>query len=241
MPVQSVNGIRVSKTKTSQNISRCILVVDFHRVQTSYLRRTEGKMIATSKIASQQPMPYATRADFCQIFEKNMDRLYLLSFLLTGDQSMAEKCFVRGLDDSAKGNLVFKEWAQAWARRRIIQNAIQMIRPRPVGDKAASSSIGGASQAVTPAEMAAIVDLPVFQRFVFVMSVLERYSDQECSLLLNCARADVFAARTRALQQIGDAAECQRAMVSSISNEALPDRSKSAIRLEVISPLAVSA
>jgi hypothetical protein len=37
--------------------------------------------------------------------------------------------------------------------------------------------------------------------------VLERYSDQECSLLLNCTRADVMAARIRAIQQIGKSAD----------------------------------
>jgi hypothetical protein len=39
------------------------------------------------------------------------------------------------------------------------------------------------------------------------MRLLEHYSDQECSLLLGCARRDVLAARTRALQQIGSAME----------------------------------
>ena len=49
-----------------------------------------------------------------------MNRLYLLAFLLTADHTTAEKCFVWGLEDSKKGNLVFKEWAQSWARRTII-------------------------------------------------------------------------------------------------------------------------
>ena len=35
-----------------------------------------------------------------------------------------------------------------------------------------------------------------------VMSVLERYSDLDCSVLLGCARRDVIAARIRGLQQI---------------------------------------
>jgi DNA-directed RNA polymerase specialized sigma24 family protein len=171
-----------------------------------------------------------------------MNSLYLLSFLLTGDQSPAERCFVRGLDDSTKGNTVFKEWAQSWARRRIIQNAIQMLRPKPT-----DHSVGGAPSdrtavhAMIPAEMGGIVELPAFERFVFVMSVLEHYSDQECSLLLGSTRADVFGARTRALRQIGDKAESHRTLVSSNSNEALADKSKSAIHLEAISRPAVLA
>ena len=58
-----------------------------------------------------------------------------------------------------------------------------------------------------PAELAAVIELPPFERFVFVLSVLERYSDQECSLLLNTNRGEVTAARTHALQSIGNSAE----------------------------------
>jgi len=135
--------------------------------------------------------------------------LYLLSFLLTGEHSLAEKCFVRGLEDSRKGNPVFKEWARSWTRRTIIQSAIQIIRPRPTPNSRSSpTSDRVASHAVTqPAEISNIVGLPQFERFVFVMSVLERFSDQECSLLLDCTRGDVAAARTWALQQIAWAAE----------------------------------
>ena len=138
-----------------------------------------------------------------------MNSLYLLSFLLTADNAMAERCFVRGLDDSARGNPVFKEWAQAWARRTIIQNAIQMVQPRP----RATAAVGAASDrtvalfAEQPAGIAEIIALPTFDRFAFVMSVLERYSDQECLLLLDCNRGEVIAARTRALQQIGTSAK----------------------------------
>jgi hypothetical protein len=39
-----------------------------------------------------------------------------------------------------------------------------------------------------------------------VMTVLERYSDHECSLLLDCLVHDIREARSRALQQIGDSA-----------------------------------
>ncbi|MGB8911275.1 MAG: hypothetical protein WCC85_03320 [Candidatus Sulfotelmatobacter sp.] len=69
------------------------------------------------------------------------------------------------------------------------------------------------------AEITGIVDLPAFERFAFVMSVLERYSDQECSLLLGCVRADVAAARTRALERLGKFADLHRKLVSIGSNQ----------------------
>ena len=52
------------------------------------------------------------------------------------------------------------------------------------------------------AETAAALQLEPFERFVYVMAVLERYSELDCSLLLGCARRDVSAARVRALRQI---------------------------------------
>jgi DNA-directed RNA polymerase specialized sigma24 family protein len=169
-------------------------------------------------------MPYATGADFCRIFVRDMNRLYLLSFLLTGHQAMAEKCFVRGLDDSSKGNPVFKKWAESWAQRTIIRNAIQIVRPRPADGGTPSSAYerSDGDAVPEPAEILAVVELPSFERFVFVMSVLERYSDQECSLLLGCTRGEVTRARTRALQQIGSSAQVRRKVASLGSDQFFP-------------------
>lgn len=191
-------------------------------------------MFGLNKTRSHEPSPYATRADFCRIFQRDVDNLYLLSLLLTGDHSVAEQCFVGGLHMSHEGNPVFKEWAESWARRTIIRNAIRMIRPRPregSADSAARRTTVGAVSA--PAEIAAVIELPAFERFAFIMSVLERYSDQECSLLLSCTRGEVIAARTRALQRVGRAMELQRKVVSIASeNDAPRDDSGSIPQVE---------
>ena len=166
-------------------------------------------MLGIQQIASQKPTPYATAADFCRIFREDMNRLYLLAFLLTGEQLLAEKCFVRGLEDVGKSNPVFTEWAHSWARRTVIQKAIEIIQPRPVqGVRSRARDAGPAG--IQPAEIAGVIELPAFERFAFVMSVLERISDQECSLLLDCSRGEVSAARSRALQQMGRAASLHR-------------------------------
>lgn len=149
--------------------------------------------------------PYAIPADFCRIFESDMNRLYLLSYLLTADQDIAEECFVRGLEHATRSNRVFREWAGSWARRMILQNAIGTVRPRASGATAAKRRVLERSSEAK--QISAVVALPSFERFVFVMTVLERYSHQECSLLLGCSREDVTAAQFRALQAIGDAAE----------------------------------
>lgn len=165
-------------------------------------------MLEARKVETGQPSPYASRADFCRIFESQMKPLYLLASLLTVDETLAEQCFVGGLHISQEGNHVFREWAESWARRAIILNAIRMLRPRQTaGQTQPAKDRSGWPEMTRRAELAQIMELPTFERFVFVMSVLEGYSDQECSLHLGCVRADVVAARGRALQQIGQSAQ----------------------------------
>jgi len=178
-----------------------------------------GTLLRTNKTTNPQTSPYATGADFCRVFKEDMNRLYLLSFLLTGNHAIAEKCFVRGFEDSAKGNPVFKEWAESWARRTIIQNAIQMIRPLPTRDGASSSASerSGGDASSEPTEISQVVELPAFERFAFVMSVLEHYSDQECSLLLGCRRGQVGEARTLALNLLAKSGERLSKLVSITS------------------------
>jgi DNA-directed RNA polymerase specialized sigma24 family protein len=196
-----------------------------------------------AKATNQQPSPYALRSDFCRIFEKDMNRLYLLAFLLAGDRTIAEQCFVGGLHIAQEGNHIFKEWADSWARRSIIQNAIRMIRPRKLADATHSTSDPDNRNVLTErGEFSAIVDLPAFERFAYVMSVLERYSDQECSLLLNCTRTDVSAARTWALERLGKFADLRQKLVSIASNQkARRNNSEAAPQLTAAPSLAASA
>jgi DNA-directed RNA polymerase specialized sigma24 family protein len=196
----------------------------------------------TKKSRNQKSSPYAMRSDFCRIFEKDMNRLYLLSFLLTGDRTIAEQCFVGGLHIAQEGNHVFKEWAESWARRAIIQNAIRMVRPWKTSEGTISKAIFSTDNALTEhGEIANIVNLQAFERFAFVMSVLERFSDKECSLLLGCSRDDVATARTRALDRLGKSADPGRIPVSVDSDGPRQDNSEFAAQLTVASTLAASA
>jgi DNA-directed RNA polymerase specialized sigma24 family protein len=151
---------------------------------------------------------YATSDDFRELFTEDMTALHLLAYLLTGNHEKAEQCFVTGLEDCVNNNSVFKEWARTWTKRTIVQSAIRMISPRP--NHAASTTVSPNADAqlqIAQAKHAAIetvLALGNLERFVFVLSVLERYSDRDCSILLNCSRQDVVAARIRALQQISE-------------------------------------
>ena len=199
-------------------------------------------MVSTHHVTEKNSPKHATARDFCRILEQDLDRLYLLSFLLTAEKDLAEECFVSGLEDSANSPRVFHAWAHSWARRMIVQNAIQMMQPQ-VGNRHTASR-DAVSGVITLPEISAIVELPVFERFVFVMSVLERYSDQDCALLLDCSRSDVSAARIRALQQIGDIAEAIAAStdISSGPDQQVPHKVTSlASELDRVRHFATSA
>jgi hypothetical protein len=191
-----------------------------------------------------RPSQYASREDFFRIFQEDMNGLYVLSFLLTADRAKAEQCFVSGLEDSVQGNHVFKEWARSWARRTIIQNAVRMINPRPNGRLSTPSAENSDKlPPAEPIEIASVLALEPFERFVYVMTVLEHYSDQECSVLLGCVRRDVLAARTRALQQLATAMEAQyQATPNASSQEPVTlDRYRSVLELPLALRLATTA
>jgi DNA-directed RNA polymerase specialized sigma24 family protein len=60
----------------------------------------------------------------------------------------------------------------------------------------------GRHKAVGDDEIGPVTQLPPLERFVFVMSILERYSDWECSVLLGCSTRNVAKARMRALRRL---------------------------------------
>ena len=121
---------------------------------------------------------------------------------------------------------------------------MRVINPRLMEKNIASSFNGsGRTLVVEPAEIAAILELAPFDRFVFVISVLEHYSEHECSVLLGCSRRDVIAARTRALQQVGSAMELQVKQQVNVGSwkPVLDDNCRAVLELQLATRLATLA
>jgi hypothetical protein len=145
----------------------------------------------------------ASHSDFCAIFLQQLDRLYLLALILTGEESRAEECLLAALDSCVEGSLVYKESAIAWSRRSVIKCAIRFVAPAPSSSSRSDLVVNpGDLRSGHGASLKSVRELNPFDRFVFVMSVLERYSDRECALLLGCSCANFRASRARAFQQI---------------------------------------
>lgn len=162
----------------------------------------------TQKYNNTRSNVYATRSDFCHIYVEEMNGLFLLSLLLTADPQKAEQCFLSGFEDSVRNNYVFKERAHSWARRSIVLRAIRLLSPRPGEETESNGSrfsplIGNVPREVQAyPDFARIVALNSFERFVLIMSILEKYSAQECSLLLGCFRRDVLNAQATAVRRL---------------------------------------
>jgi hypothetical protein len=163
-------------------------------------------MFRTQRINSERAVRYATAASFMEIYNEEMHSLLLLSILLTADPEKAEQCFIGALEECLHGIDVFMEWARLWARRAIIKRAVELVRPVPEQTKPHSlTSIQWHSTPANDNVIRSIFTLGTFERFVFVVSLLERQSDEDCSSLLRCSRRDIQLARVQALKSLPEA------------------------------------
>jgi DNA-directed RNA polymerase specialized sigma24 family protein len=161
-------------------------------------------MLQATHFVDERPASYPASVDFCRALTEQLQRLYVLSLLLTADDDKAERCFVSAMSECGEGAGVFTEWACSWARRAVIKHAIQMIRPAP-DDTDISPSVSLNALATSPGNntFAPIVTLGAFERFVFILSILEGQSQHDCAVLLRCSPRDVMIARALALTRLG--------------------------------------
>jgi hypothetical protein len=163
---------------------------------------------AHTQICGNREKRYATCEEFLKIFDEDMNVLYQISFLLTGDRQKGERCFVAGIEDCVKENGVFREWARAWAKRVMVEKAIRELHPRRNHSHSSTvlplvfSHNQQSSGPIGHFDLDAVLGLADFERFVFVLCVLERYRESECALLLGCSASEVREARTQAIEEL---------------------------------------
>lgn len=148
------------------------------------------------------------QGDVSGLFKGDMKSLFLLSLMLTADVDSAESCFDSSLDDCMSMKPTVGEWTNGWTRHVLVHNAIAMLRPTPDDDKQPVTCDMGLKPALH-----AVMRLKNFERFVFVLSILEGYSDRECSLLLGPSSRDIRAAKVRALEDLAANHKCLLARV----------------------------
>ncbi len=156
-----------------------------------------------------QECEHASSDDFRRVFIDHVGSLYHLSFLLMGNRHDAERCFVAAVHETVNEKSVPKHSVRSRAKRAIVEQAIRVLNPRP--EKKSKRQLPLRTPSDTDylqtlsgrrAVIHRVLSLCVFERFVFVLCLLERHSVEQCARLLNCCIEDVIRGRTRALVQI---------------------------------------
>jgi hypothetical protein len=154
---------------------------------------------------------YASTEEFVSVFKCERAGLQRLALLLTANSEAARRCLIRAFRECSASSSVSKEWILSWTRRMIIRNAIGLVMDR--GGQSSASTNDDADDGLIafspydwPGAVATsepILDLPEFERFVFVICVLEHYSIVDCALLLGKTPREVIEVRQRIGNQVG--------------------------------------
>src|SRR4029077_17093878 len=89
----------------------------------------------------------------------------------------------------------------------IAENAIRELNPRRKDSSSSSiptvfSRNRQSSSPIGHFDVDSVLGLADFERFVFVLCVLEHYREHECALLLGCSVSEVREARARAIAEL---------------------------------------
>jgi len=143
---------------------------------------------------------YATAATFAALFRADVSGIFHLALLLTADPVSAEKCLIAALDDCVRKDSVFLEYAPAYARYAVIRQATKarcdLHQQSPRGDT-------GETEILTDLYKSdPLLSLPRFERAVFILCLLECFSDKQASLLLRATPEVVRRARIQGLERV---------------------------------------
>ena len=154
--------------------------------------------------------PYATTDTFERLFAREMNNFFHLSLLLTADAEKAESCLIHAMRECLNSAPVSRRWTRIWARRVVVRNGIRLVLGDKDGVPDDICDETGPEFHLQPSEYRidallespAILSLPDFDRLVFVICALERYSVLDCALLMGRSPRDVHAAKARATEQV---------------------------------------
>jgi hypothetical protein len=157
-----------------------------------------------------QRCEYARKEDFVEVFECERAGLQRLALLLTANSQAANRCLMSAVRECIASSSVSKEWVLSWTRRVVIRNAISLVmgpegqsfvnRNDDADDEHVALSRRDSLGAIAGSE--SILDLPDFERLVFIICILERYSIHDCALLLGKSPRDIVEARQRVGNQV---------------------------------------
>jgi hypothetical protein len=179
------------------------------RLRSAYEINNAMKVRWFGKTVSER-CEYARKEEFVSVFECERLGLQRLALLLTANSEAAKQCLIRAFRECIASSSVSKEWVLSWTRRMVIRNAISLVMG-PGGQSFVDTNDNADNGLIdfslddslgAIAESESVLHLPEFDRFVFVICILERYSMHDCALLLGRPPRDINEARQRAGNQV---------------------------------------
>jgi hypothetical protein len=154
---------------------------------------------------SEGDRPNGAGSRVAEMWVDKMAELYLLAFMLTADKQTAEECMLGAVDEylnSSATSLV--DWMKDKGRQAVIERAVQCVNPKVKASYSWTLPAGTRSlSAPVHQPFAVITALGTFERFVYVLTVLEGYEEEECAEVLECRPSEVVAARKLSRQLVG--------------------------------------
>lgn len=168
------------------------------------------------------------KSEMCAAFAQNTESLFRLSYLITGEQAKAEKCFVQALETAtaSAGTVAGSDFVLPWAKRVVIKTSISTLAPAAVIDGAAPRAFDPASVEDQFMEGTAarhdarsqdgsgmaepgkdplcegLLSLKPLLRVAFVLRYLEELSKRDIALLLDVSPAILNRALQSALVKL---------------------------------------
>jgi hypothetical protein len=155
---------------------------------------------------------YVSKEEFVGVFESEQVGLQRLALLLTANSDAAAQCLSLALQQCLATSFVFKGWALSWMRRVVISSAIslvmgsgQLLFVKANGEAEKTLTTYPEGELLVPvANVQRILGFSQFDRFVFVICVLERYSVHDCAALLGRSLRDINDSLQRTNRQLED-------------------------------------
>jgi hypothetical protein len=171
------------------------------------MRKTQ---LANTLKASASAGEYVTAENIQNVFVSDLDDLFELAFLLTGDLAKAAYCIEITVRECIHPRWMPKTQLPDWVRNAVIRNGIRIVDEfdgNPVcGVQAQSPFVATQQLRTSPipesTALAGILDLSDFDRLVYVLCVLEHFSMLDCAMLLGTTRQEVRDAQDRAVAHI---------------------------------------
>jgi hypothetical protein len=166
--------------------------------------------LSMARITSSSVNEFATADDFQRLFASDMSDLFHLAYLLTADAEQAEHCLILTMHECMASASVYKWWLPFWTRNALIRNGIRIAtgglvgplrkipraRTLPAIRRSQRSAIDAMDEPV------GVLQLSDFDRLVYVICLVEKYSTRDCATLLGRPWQEVREARDRAVAQV---------------------------------------